>query len=200
MKGLIIDTTLKCGYVAVFNGESKAVSFLDTSLSTQSSLIGACKTAMAQVGLKNDDLEGIAAVVGPGSFTGIRIGVTFANAMGFALSIPRYSFTSFELMQVAYPNASAYWLDAGHGSAYTAFPVNGYLEEKNVEQSDLPEGAVEQSALLDKLPQAALLLVEKAMEQRAFSACMPTAEREYLKPNYMRKSQAERVKEQKQCQ
>lgn len=34
------------------------------------------------------DLEGIAVESGPGSFTGLRVGVSVANALGYALNIP----------------------------------------------------------------------------------------------------------------
>lgn len=34
------------------------------------------------------DLEGIEVETGPGSFTGLRVGVSVANALGFSLNIP----------------------------------------------------------------------------------------------------------------
>lgn len=34
------------------------------------------------------DLRGIEVIIGPGSFTGVRVGVAVANALGFALGIP----------------------------------------------------------------------------------------------------------------
>ena len=34
------------------------------------------------------DLKGIEVETGPGSFTGLRVGVSVANALGFALNIP----------------------------------------------------------------------------------------------------------------
>lgn len=34
------------------------------------------------------DLEGIEVETGPGSFTGLRVGVSVANTLGFALGIP----------------------------------------------------------------------------------------------------------------
>lgn len=34
------------------------------------------------------DIEEIEVVTGPGSFTGLRVGVAVANALGFALSVP----------------------------------------------------------------------------------------------------------------
>ena len=38
--------------------------------------------------LKYEDLKGIEVDTGPGSFTGLRVGVSVANALGFALGIP----------------------------------------------------------------------------------------------------------------
>lgn len=40
------------------------------------------------VGSNPKNLEAIEVKTGPGSFTGIRIGVAVANALGFALNIP----------------------------------------------------------------------------------------------------------------
>ncbi len=196
MKGLVIDTTLKRSYVAAFDGEREAVCYLDPSVSTQSGLIPACKKALATLELKQNDLDGIAAVVGPGSFTGIRIGVTFANAMAFALSLPRFSLTAFDVMRAVRPNVGCYAIDAGHDSCYAAILTSGVLVLENLDMTDLPGDHLFQQNIGDELPFGALSVARKAFEERAFSACAPQMETTYLKPLYMRKSQAERMKEQ----
>jgi hypothetical protein len=38
--------------------------------------------------IKIDDIKGVIAVSGPGSFTAVRLGVTVANTFGFALHVP----------------------------------------------------------------------------------------------------------------
>lgn len=38
--------------------------------------------------LEYSDLKGIEVETGPGSFTGLRVGVSVANALGFSLKIP----------------------------------------------------------------------------------------------------------------
>jgi len=43
------------------------------------------------------DVQGIAVTVGPGSFTGVRIGLAAARAFGLALNIPVYGVTCFEV-------------------------------------------------------------------------------------------------------
>jgi len=40
------------------------------------------------MGLEYSDLDGVAVVSGPGSYTGVRIGVSVANALGLAISLP----------------------------------------------------------------------------------------------------------------
>lgn len=43
---------------------------------------------LKQQKLDYEDLEGIEVEKGPGSFTGLRVGVSVANALGFSLGIP----------------------------------------------------------------------------------------------------------------
>lgn len=44
--------------------------------------------ALKQAGKKLGDIGGVVAFQGPGSFTGLRIGLTVANALAYAQSIP----------------------------------------------------------------------------------------------------------------
>lgn len=43
---------------------------------------------LQNAGKKLEDIEGIVAYRGPGSFTGLRIGISVANALAYSLSIP----------------------------------------------------------------------------------------------------------------
>jgi len=46
------------------------------------------KTLLESKAKTINDIEGIVAFVGPGSFTGLRIGLTVANTLAYALNIP----------------------------------------------------------------------------------------------------------------
>lgn len=46
------------------------------------------KDSLQAEGLSYEDLSGIVAFAGPGSFTGLRIGVTIANSLADSLEIP----------------------------------------------------------------------------------------------------------------
>lgn len=64
----------------------------DKIVITQKTGSQALLPAIAKILKKNKiwfkDLSGVDVATGPGSFTGTRVGVAVANAMGFALNIP----------------------------------------------------------------------------------------------------------------
>ncbi|HVY87902.1 MAG TPA: tRNA (adenosine(37)-N6)-threonylcarbamoyltransferase complex dimerization subunit type 1 TsaB [Hyphomonadaceae bacterium] len=52
--------------------------------------------AEAMSGHRFDDLTRVAVIVGPGSFTGVRVGVSFARGLSLSLDIPAVGVTSLE--------------------------------------------------------------------------------------------------------
>jgi tRNA threonylcarbamoyladenosine biosynthesis protein TsaB len=53
---------------------------------------------MRETGVASADLERIAVVVGPGSFTGVRVGVAFARGLALALDVAAAGVSSLEAM------------------------------------------------------------------------------------------------------
>jgi len=196
MRGLIVDTTVKKAYVAAFDGEKSSVVYLHDGVSTASALVPAVRDVLAALDLRNEDLDGVSAVVGPGSFTGIRIGVTFINAFAFAFGIPRFSITAFDIMRALRPEAPAYAVDAGHDSFYASFTTDVGSEDRNAASAEMPQDTLYQESVLPDLPRGALLVVYRAITQHVHSLCAPSYVTDLLRPYYMRKSQAERMKEQ----
>ncbi len=62
-------------------------------------LVPMIQDVMAEAGIKPADLGLIVTTVGPGSFTGLRISLSTARAMGLALGIPVQGMGTFEIMQ-----------------------------------------------------------------------------------------------------
>ena len=58
---------------------------------------------MGQAGLSFDGLDGIGVTIGPGAFTGIRIGLAAARAIGFAAALPVIGITTFAALARAVP-------------------------------------------------------------------------------------------------
>ena len=81
----------------------------------------------AKVNLK--ELDFFAVVIGPGSFTGIRIGVATVKALAFANSKKVLSLTSFDLIAYANnaPKKACCLVDANHDNYYCAFYIDKQL-------------------------------------------------------------------------
>lgn len=57
---------------------------------------------VAQAGLSMEELEAIAVVIGPGSYTGVRIGVAAAKALCYGLGVPLVTLTAFQAVAVGH--------------------------------------------------------------------------------------------------
>ncbi len=125
MKFLAIDTSSK-RLVVIAKGETAVVRDLpDCNMQHSVRLMGEIDAAMKEASLTLADCDLLACVVGPGSFTGIRIGIATAKGLAVAASKPVLALTSFDC--VAYADKSGKKLcmiDAGHGCFY-ACPYNG---------------------------------------------------------------------------
>jgi tRNA threonylcarbamoyladenosine biosynthesis protein TsaB len=73
-------------------------------------------------GLRPTDLTAVAVDVGPGSFTGVRVGVATAKSFAFALGIPVVPVPSLEILATAAPDGAAALAlrDAGRETFYFA--------------------------------------------------------------------------------
>ena len=83
---------------------------------------------LAEAGMTPADLTALAVDVGPGSFTGVRIGVCHGNAMALALGLPIVSVNA--LAALAYPllggdRPVAAVIDARNGNGYGALYASG---------------------------------------------------------------------------
>ena len=79
------------------------------------------ETVLRLAGLDRADLTGIAVTSGPGSFTGLRIGLATAKAMAFALQIPLVGVNTMHTLMYNYKNAAGSLLsllDAQKGNVY----------------------------------------------------------------------------------
>ena len=100
MNILALETTGKYGSAAVIgdNG-APVVVYSGNEMSHLQDIISMSQAALDQAGISKKDLTHVAASVGPGSFTGIRIGVTTARTLGQMLNIPCVAVSSLEGME-----------------------------------------------------------------------------------------------------
>jgi tRNA threonylcarbamoyladenosine biosynthesis protein TsaB len=98
--------------------------------------------------LRIDDIDGIAVSVGPGSFTGLRVGLSFAKGIAFSNRCRLVGISTLEALAWLAPGKNsmiAAALDARRGEAYLAiFRRNGTRLERVTEDLALaPQAAVE---------------------------------------------------------
>ena len=68
------------------------------ALTHSETLMPHIETALAMARVKKDELDGIAVSIGPGSFTGLRIGLASAKIMAYALHIPLIAVPTLEAL------------------------------------------------------------------------------------------------------
>jgi tRNA threonylcarbamoyl adenosine modification protein YeaZ len=90
MKILAIDTAANLCAACVFDTEAGELgrSVLDLGRGHAEHLMAVIEVALTNAGSSYADLDRIAVSVGPGSFTGIRVGVAAARGLAVALKIP----------------------------------------------------------------------------------------------------------------
>ena len=89
MKILALETSAKAVSAAVSeNGRILAAGYQDTGLTHSRTLMPIVEHILKNTDLKLSDMDAVAVAVGPGSFTGIRIGVAAAKGLAFSVDKP----------------------------------------------------------------------------------------------------------------
>ena len=124
---LALDTSSKACSCALFEGERLiAEGYLNCGLTHSATLTALIKQTLETARADFESVEKIALSVGPGSYTGLRIGLAAAKGIAFGRDIPCVPVST--LLSLAY-NLPMYEgvvcaaLDARVGQVFTALPV-----------------------------------------------------------------------------
>jgi tRNA threonylcarbamoyladenosine biosynthesis protein TsaB len=110
---LAIDTALSaCGAAVLRDGRTVAERVLPMERGHQEALAPLVAEVMHTASLGFDRLDRIAVTVGPGSFTGLRVGLAFAKAMALALDRPCVGIGTLEGLAAGYDGFTAAVIDA----------------------------------------------------------------------------------------
>ena len=131
---LAFETTAKAGSVALLeDGKLLAESYQNTGLTHSQTLMVMAEDMLKQAGKAVADVTAVAVAEGPGSFTGVRIGVAAAKGFAWGGEIPCYGVSTLEAMAETlgvYEGHVCACMDARRNQVYNAlFLVNdGKLE------------------------------------------------------------------------
>ena len=99
MKILALETSAKAVSAAITeDGRVLASGYQDTGLTHSRTLMPIVEHLFQNTGLSLESVDAIAVAVGPGSFTGIRIGVSSAKGLAFALDKPAVGVSTLAAM------------------------------------------------------------------------------------------------------
>jgi len=99
MKMLCVDTATEvCGIGLAVDGRCELEVMLTSGLTHTKVLMEGIQTAMALLGWETTELDAVAVTRGPGSFTGLRIGISAVKGLAFALGKPLIGVSSLEVL------------------------------------------------------------------------------------------------------
>ena len=125
MNLIAIDTALEACSVGVIAGREPVLRSEVVGRGHAERLMGMIEATMAEAKLAWADVERIAVTVGPGSFTGLRVGIAAARAIGIACRVPVVGVSTLAalaapLILAGEPGLVVPAIDAKHGSIYFA--------------------------------------------------------------------------------
>ena len=128
MKILALDTCLGACSVAVCE-DDRALAAISEAMTRghQERLAPMAREAMTKAGLDFAGLDRIGVTVGPGSFTGLRVGLAFAKGLALALGRPCIGVSVLEALALgqARPGFVAACIDAHRGQVYLQAFIDG---------------------------------------------------------------------------
>lgn len=96
---MAFETSAKAGSVALHDGEKLlAQSVCNTGLTHSQTLMVMAEDLLKNTGVTPRDVTAVAVAAGPGSFTGVRIGVAAAKGFAWGADIPLYGVSTLEAM------------------------------------------------------------------------------------------------------
>src|SRR6185295_9745996 len=147
MRILALETSDRAGSIALLEADRVlAERVLASSQRTAQSLAPAAHELIAQLGWQPTDVELVAVASGPGSFTGLRIGITFAKVFAYAVRCQLLGVNTLEAIAARAPgDAARFWavIDAQRNELFAAeFARDGHGElrfeqETHVVDSDM---------------------------------------------------------------
>ena len=233
MLTLAFETSAKAGSVALLDGRKLlGESYQNTGLTHSQTIMAMAQDLITACGHTPQDVQAVAVAAGPGSFTGVRIGVAAAKGFAWGAEIPCYGVSTLEAMALnlgVYDGYVVGTMDARRSQVYTATfrAEKGILhrltDDRAISLQQLGEelrdcdgpiylvgdGSTLTCSTLSSTVPRLILPPEHRMHQRAAGVGLAAAAMiekglpgngAELQPNYLRLSQAERERMEREQQ
>jgi tRNA threonylcarbamoyl adenosine modification protein YeaZ len=125
---LTVDTATRAFSLSLYQGEELAHIVLRRELAHSQQVVRVCEFMLERLELKIGEIDAAYADLGPGSFTGIRIGLSFVNTLSQILNIPLLGIPSLDLLAFGpgmWYNSAVCFVRSRRHEVYTAYYVEG---------------------------------------------------------------------------
>lgn len=189
MKYLFIDTSNSL-IISILENNKEIYCFNSHEIETSSKVMAILDEAFTKTNLNIRDIAKIFIVNGPGSFTGIRVGVTIAKTIGFCLNIPIIPLSELELLATTNTDTdyNVSLIDARRGYVYGAIydkNLNSYFKGQHILLSDLEKEYPNDYTIITTTAKIDIVKIIKKHENDE------PINSHALKPNYLKKTEAE---------
>ena len=188
MKILTIDVTSPKLVVAAYDGNKVASKISEESGKKHNALVMPyIESVLDELKMSIKDIDVFSCVIGPGSFTGIRIGIATMKALSFAMQKPCVAINALE--EMAYGKEGNFYtaIDALHDNYYSAKFTGSWDKMSDVDCKYIDDIKKDNLPIYFKesesLPQNLIDITIAKAKKKDFAI---------LEPLYLRKSQAER--------
>ncbi len=135
---LAADTSTKTASVALLDDtEVLAELFINVDHHHGETILPAIETVFTQAGVKKNSIDLFALTIGPGGFTGLRVGISTMKGMAFAMNKPVVGVSTLDALAMNAADSHAYicpMISARRDEVYTALykTNNGSLPDKKI--------------------------------------------------------------------
>lgn len=189
MKYLFIDTSYSFIISIIVDDKIVYYNSLNNTL-TSSKIMSILDLGLSNANLKLNDIDKIFIVTGPGSFTGIRVGVTLAKTIGYLLNIPLIELSELEFLATTSVDTKYVVpiIDARRGYVYGGIydnNLNVIYKDSHILLEDLKGKINDTYTFVDNCLNVDLL---KIIKKHEFDE---TKNPHLLVPNYLKNTEAE---------
>lgn len=120
--GIDTSTTL-CGVALIEGGQERGAEYIDDGRSHSDKLMPLIHRLLEREGVRMSELDAFAVARGPGSFTGVRIGLSVGRGFSMATSKPAIGVPTLDAMSATIPGSNYQvcpTIDARKGEVYAA--------------------------------------------------------------------------------
>jgi len=166
-----IDTSSRKGFIFIGEKEDILIYRNFSDRSTSGEIFPALNNLLKAKKIKLNDLQGIVVSLGPGSFTGLRVGLSLAKSLSFSLKIPLIGIPTLDYLAFSVPLQGILCpLRQAYGGCYFA----GFFEKKK-------EEVVKRSDYLFLPPEEIVKISKNFSPQKVTFFSSPEVSRIFLK-------------------